>query len=222
MRLNTRNLQKIIVGIFCVWVILLFKNASDLPAVQEERDKATRVHAVPPRSSLRNPRNSPNHLLDGRQHERRETLERTDNATFATKGFKAFDLDGENAAADSNQSERNDNRTVSSFTPGKSVQKMSSSDPNLHDEQNYLYVDDFNEQKKRPTRGKSRVRREQRRKHSLSREILTPTILLPKPIIVMGFPKAGTSSLFTFFQKQGLISQHWYCCEGRFLSTQFM
>ena len=35
---------------------------------------------------------------------------------------------------------------------------------------------------------------------------------LPKPIIVMGFPKAGTSSIFSFFQNQGLAAQHWYCC----------
>jgi hypothetical protein len=36
---------------------------------------------------------------------------------------------------------------------------------------------------------------------------------LPMPILVMGFPKAGTSSIFTFFQRQGLKSQHWYCCK---------
>ena len=41
-------------------------------------------------------------------------------------------------------------------------------------------------------------------------------LLLPKPIIVMGFPKAGTSSIFSFFQRQGLNSQHWYCCQRKF------
>jgi len=41
-----------------------------------------------------------------------------------------------------------------------------------------------------------------------------PTLLLPTPIIVMGFPKGGTSSIFSFFQQQGLRSQHWYCCKG--------
>jgi hypothetical protein len=35
---------------------------------------------------------------------------------------------------------------------------------------------------------------------------------LPLPIIVMGFPKAGTSSIFSFFHRQGLKAQHWYCC----------
>lgn len=40
-------------------------------------------------------------------------------------------------------------------------------------------------------------------------------VKLPLPIIVMGFPKAGTSSLFAFFQRQGFASQHWYCCKGK-------
>ncbi|KAG7364165.1 hypothetical protein IV203_037367 [Nitzschia inconspicua] len=38
---------------------------------------------------------------------------------------------------------------------------------------------------------------------------------LPLPIIVMGFPKAGTSSIFAFFQRQGFRSQHWYCCNAQ-------
>ena len=37
--------------------------------------------------------------------------------------------------------------------------------------------------------------------------------LLPKPIINVGFPKSGTSSIFEFFRCNGLIGQHWYCCE---------
>ena len=36
---------------------------------------------------------------------------------------------------------------------------------------------------------------------------------LPTPIINVGFPKAGTSSIFSFFHCNGLRSQHWYCCE---------
>ena len=35
---------------------------------------------------------------------------------------------------------------------------------------------------------------------------------LSKPIINVGFPKAGTSSIFRFFHCNGLKSQHWYCC----------
>jgi len=34
----------------------------------------------------------------------------------------------------------------------------------------------------------------------------------PPPILVVGLPKAGTSSLFEFFSCHGLYSQHWYCC----------
>ena len=35
---------------------------------------------------------------------------------------------------------------------------------------------------------------------------------LPKPIINVGFPKGGTSTIFSFFQCNGLKAQHWYCC----------
>ena len=31
-------------------------------------------------------------------------------------------------------------------------------------------------------------------------------------ILVVGLPKAGTSSLFEFFHCHGVFSQHWYCC----------
>jgi hypothetical protein len=36
---------------------------------------------------------------------------------------------------------------------------------------------------------------------------------LPKPIINVGLPKAGTSTIFNFFHCNGLRAQHWYCCE---------
>lgn len=41
------------------------------------------------------------------------------------------------------------------------------------------------------------------------RELEGPQLLLPKPVIVMGFPKAGTSSIFAFFQRLHVPSQHW-------------
>ena len=40
-------------------------------------------------------------------------------------------------------------------------------------------------------------------------------LLLPKPIINVGFPKAGTSTIFSFFHCNGLKAQHWYCCEDQ-------
>jgi len=39
------------------------------------------------------------------------------------------------------------------------------------------------------------------------------TLRLPKPIINVGFPKAGTSSIFSFFRCNGLKAQHWLCCD---------
>lgn len=38
-------------------------------------------------------------------------------------------------------------------------------------------------------------------------------LLLPKPIINVGFPKAGTSTIFSFFHCNGLRAQHWLCCD---------
>ena len=40
----------------------------------------------------------------------------------------------------------------------------------------------------------------------------SPHTTLPKPIMAVGFPKAGTSSIFSFFHCSGLRSMHWYCC----------
>ena len=45
-------------------------------------------------------------------------------------------------------------------------------------------------------------------------------LLLPKPIINVGFPKAGTSTIFSFFHCNGLKSQHWYCCEPQLHPSQ--
>ncbi|KAL3907367.1 MAG: hypothetical protein SGARI_003571, partial [Bacillariaceae sp.] len=39
------------------------------------------------------------------------------------------------------------------------------------------------------------------------------TLRLPKPIINVGFPKAGTSTIFSFFHCNGLSGQHWFCCD---------
>jgi hypothetical protein len=38
---------------------------------------------------------------------------------------------------------------------------------------------------------------------------------LPKPIINVGLPKAGTSTIFNFFHCNGLRAQHWYCCDDQ-------
>ncbi|KAL3927027.1 MAG: hypothetical protein SGBAC_013246 [Bacillariaceae sp.] len=34
----------------------------------------------------------------------------------------------------------------------------------------------------------------------------------PPPIMVVGLPKAGTSTLFEFFSCHSIYAQHWYCC----------
>jgi hypothetical protein len=50
------------------------------------------------------------------------------------------------------------------------------------------------------------------RKHWRTNMTNRLTLKLPQPILVVGLPKAGTSSLFGFFHCNGLYSQHWYCC----------
>lgn len=63
----------------------------------------------------------------------------------------------------------------------------------------------------------AQVRRNSRRQRQTSRrekarQMRNTTLALPKPVIVMGFPKAGTSSIFSFFKNQiGLEfkCQHW-------------
>jgi hypothetical protein len=40
-----------------------------------------------------------------------------------------------------------------------------------------------------------------------------PQLQSKLPIINVGFPKAGTSTIFSFFNCNGFNSQHWLCCE---------
>lgn len=44
-------------------------------------------------------------------------------------------------------------------------------------------------------------------------QVAPDKLSLPKPIINVGFPKAGTSTIFSFFHCNGLKAQHWFCCE---------
>jgi Sulfotransferase domain len=46
---------------------------------------------------------------------------------------------------------------------------------------------------------------------SLIPELLALSLPLPKPIIVTGLPKAGTSTIHDFFQRAGYRSSHWLC-----------
>lgn len=79
-------------------------------------------------------------------------------------------------------------------------------DPRNHSSGNYTSERaSHNQSQERSHRKKHRKRRKP--KHLESK--------LPLPIINVGYPKAGTSSIFSFFQQQGFRSQHWYCCRGQ-------
>jgi len=46
---------------------------------------------------------------------------------------------------------------------------------------------------------------------AIKRKYASSLLKLPTPIIVMGFPKAGTSSIFDFFRRQTNLYQHFRC-----------
>lgn len=60
-------------------------------------------------------------------------------------------------------------------------------------------------------RMKPRSNFEPKRKRRRRKDKIPQELLLPKPVILVGFPKAGTSSIFTFFRRQAgfLKCQHW-------------
>lgn len=61
-------------------------------------------------------------------------------------------------------------------------------------------------------RGRYKHRYSDNSRGSTRRPAGNTTLALPKPVIVMGFPKAGTSSIFSFFKNQmgsDLRCQHW-------------
>jgi hypothetical protein len=70
----------------------------------------------------------------------------------------------------------------------------------------------FDHDESSPTVGSLSVPQLSAGEHNQVLQSIAPSIKLPKPIMVVGFPKAGTSSIFRFFECSGLKSMHWYCC----------
>ena len=64
-----------------------------------------------------------------------------------------------------------------------------------------------------PEQERKKAPRRSRRKKRI--RLPPQNFTLPKPVIVVGFPKAGTSSIFHFFRKQPgyLKCQHWVGCK---------
>jgi hypothetical protein len=56
-------------------------------------------------------------------------------------------------------------------------------------------------------------RKEKYLQHLKVLHVAPDELRLPKPIINVGFPKAGTSTIFSFFHCNGLKAQHWLCCD---------
>ena len=59
----------------------------------------------------------------------------------------------------------------------------------------------------------SSITENQIRQDSLSGHGISPVKLtLPTPVFVVGYPKSGTTSVWTFFNCSGVVSQHYCCC----------
>lgn len=57
--------------------------------------------------------------------------------------------------------------------------------------------------------------------YSLDNPALFPFLPLPKPVLIVGMPKAGTSTLHSFFRKSGYRSSHYFCGSGKTISERF-
>jgi hypothetical protein len=171
---------------------------------------------------------------------------------FNPTSDKSFQLGGNIAGGTSNFIIGNNNATESSLATNtnSSVNDISNSNSNINGNKKFFlerdYYDDNDDfisvRKRRRRPGVRRGQKRNRNHHhgtikssrldgddddddvypSSPRLREKPSLLLPTPIIVMGFPKAGTSSIFAFFQRQGLLSQHWYCCGGGFSLILFL
>ena len=57
--------------------------------------------------------------------------------------------------------------------------------------------------------------------YSLEDKELLPSLPLPKPVIVVGMPKAGTTTIHSFFQDAGYKSSHYRCKEDQGIRNLF-
>mmetsp|Transcript_25361 Transcript_25361/g.31251 ORF Transcript_25361/g.31251 Transcript_25361/m.31251 type:complete len:393 (+) Transcript_25361:115-1293(+) len=78
------------------------------------------------------------------------------------------------------------------------------------DSDNDDYSDDDGDVRDDPNRNDTRIGDENPKPAFLPAE----SLLLPTPILVMGFPKSGTSSVYDFFKCNNVRTSH-YCCVGQ-------
>ena len=233
-----KTLQKILLWTICSWFILLFKKVSDLPTVGEGDE----IAPPPLNRELgigdRKEKGDPNFMEVHREERMKindniygneNRLRKKNNITVINKRLRqSVNHDTRNINNSSGVSiDLVGNVNVTKFYDATNATANYSKNKNLLLEVNYndSGEDDFNGARGKQQEKGTEVRRGRNQNHhgtlnhgkgkpSVRQK---PPLLLPTPIIVMGFPKAGTSSIFSFFQSQGLISQHWYCCEGGFL-----
>ena len=215
---------------------MLFKNEFNLPTVGEVDDNSPPINQE---SRIKDHEYGFWPSMDARRQERIETIKAIygnenrlgiESNNRHRLSFNRDDRYNLRSSGFSNDLIENVNKTQ--FHHATNATAVFHNDKNSLPEENYFDdgEDDFNEGMENRRRIRTRIRRGKNRSHcSISRfekgkqsVRRKPSLLLPTPIIVMGFPKAGTSSIFSFFQTQGLSSQHWYCCDGAFSFYQIV
>ena len=204
-----------------MWLLILFKNFSNLPAttadnyysptaigaLQQQEERKIMRHKIYGNDKRRNIKE--NHSTSNRNPNQQSPGTNKYNQNYLFRGWN------DNSHGD----ETNDNDVQST------VPKLSEivGDKAIRQQHTQIQTERAAANTKRQQRRRRayRIKNPEESSPSLSSKNNKNDIrlLLPKPVIVMGFPKAGTSSIFSFFQRQGLNSQHWYCCEGKLTTT---
>jgi hypothetical protein len=237
-RISLQTIQKIFILFVCIWLIILFNNVSNLPVSEDEEQKDYSISSSSSRRRRRQEitrrriygndkrKNSYSNLYSKSNTDNTDNIN-VNNTTAAARNMydsnkydndnkKKFHMNknnkhiflGQTTYVDDEDNNDDDEPRSRNRRP-KSKKRHNNNDNN--DDADY---DDFNNDYK-----ESSLRRRPSRRRGNNRKNID--LLLPKPIIVMGFPKAGTSSIFSFFQRQGLNSQHWYCCQRKFYLSYY-
>jgi hypothetical protein len=223
MGISIRTIQKILICLICLWLVLLLYVPGydywDDPAGPElEMQFNIWKH------KHKNARHYPqrNTHVGGNNFHSRRALNGPKNrprasgfAPAANVSFSTLDDDAHFQRITGRQKNGNDPNKVTTNIDNSTLQRFKSGDISTA----------FYPSSRKKKRGAFETARQYTKRSGgeFVRSFLNPflqlpkptQLLLPKPIIVMGYPKAGTSSIFTFFHSQGLISQHWYCCKRK-------
>jgi len=206
MRFSVQAIQNICIFVVCIWIILLVNNISNLQRINY--DHYSSIPFVSTTNFRRDDRNSSN--SSSRRRRKESTRQRVygsykGNSITARTLYDDNKNDKNSSAADINikNIDMNNNNNNNNNNSGRQRKQRRRSKIKKRHQDDESTDDDFN------------IVESSLRSPHTHKSGPDVDLLLPKPIIVMGFPKAGTSSIFTFFQRQGQNTQHWYCCRAQ-------